>query len=202
MALINCPECGKQNISDTALACPHCGFAVREHTESKQREQQKDSHLDVIKQQVAIDYVKAEISNCNKIMWLGAIIGILSFVLALFNNGVNSVVIPCFIVFWSMLAMILVSSIISKKKHDTLTLIVNDFPEFERQIKAKESANAKYQSAVNAAVSAVHHKCPECGSTNTKQISDNNRAFSVAVFGLASSKIGKQYQCSDCGHKW
>ncbi len=25
MALINCPECGKE-ISDTARACPHCGY--------------------------------------------------------------------------------------------------------------------------------------------------------------------------------
>ncbi len=28
MALINCPECGKE-ISDTARKCPHCGYAVK-----------------------------------------------------------------------------------------------------------------------------------------------------------------------------
>lgn len=27
MALINCPECGKE-ISDAALSCPHCGYAI------------------------------------------------------------------------------------------------------------------------------------------------------------------------------
>jgi len=29
MALISCPECGKE-ISDVARACPHCGYAIRE----------------------------------------------------------------------------------------------------------------------------------------------------------------------------
>jgi hypothetical protein len=30
MALIHCPECGDRT-SDSALQCPHCGYAVREH---------------------------------------------------------------------------------------------------------------------------------------------------------------------------
>lgn len=29
MALVSCPECGKE-ISDAARACPHCGYAIRE----------------------------------------------------------------------------------------------------------------------------------------------------------------------------
>lgn len=28
MALIDCPECKKQ-VSDTALACPHCGYSLK-----------------------------------------------------------------------------------------------------------------------------------------------------------------------------
>ena len=34
MALIKCPECGKEGVSDTAIACPNCGFAIREFTEN------------------------------------------------------------------------------------------------------------------------------------------------------------------------
>ena len=33
LALITCPECGRQNVSDTAIACPECGYAIREHFE-------------------------------------------------------------------------------------------------------------------------------------------------------------------------
>ena len=29
MALINCPECGKEGISSSAVACPNCGFDIR-----------------------------------------------------------------------------------------------------------------------------------------------------------------------------
>jgi ribosomal protein L37E len=29
MALINCPECGKENISSSAASCPNCGFDIR-----------------------------------------------------------------------------------------------------------------------------------------------------------------------------
>ncbi len=45
-------------------------------------------------------------------------------------------------------------------------------------------------------------KCPVCGSTNVKKISSMGRFASVATFGLASSKIGKQYECKRCKHKW
>ena len=31
MALINCPECGRENVSDTATACPSCGYGIKEH---------------------------------------------------------------------------------------------------------------------------------------------------------------------------
>ncbi|MCI6652703.1 MAG: zinc ribbon domain-containing protein [Ruminococcus sp.] len=33
MALINCPECGRENVSSTAKACPSCGYNIREHIE-------------------------------------------------------------------------------------------------------------------------------------------------------------------------
>jgi len=31
MALIKCPECGRENVSDTAKACPDCGFNISKH---------------------------------------------------------------------------------------------------------------------------------------------------------------------------
>lgn len=201
MALINCPECGKQNISDTALACPQCGFAVREYTEIRQREQTKGLQFEARKQKAAIEYIKQEISKCNKLMCIAAFTGAGSFLLALFNKGVNSVVMPCFIVFWSMVVSIFMSSIVGIKRHNDMTLIENDFHEFERQIQKRNRANTKYQLAIKAAMNALPHKCPVCGSTDINRISENSRAFSVAVFGLASSKIGKQYECKSCKHK-
>lgn len=31
MGLIKCPECGRENVSDTALRCPGCGFGIVEY---------------------------------------------------------------------------------------------------------------------------------------------------------------------------
>ena len=45
-------------------------------------------------------------------------------------------------------------------------------------------------------------KCPSCGSTNISKIGLVNRAVSVGVFGLASSKIGKTHKCNSCGTTW
>ena len=45
-------------------------------------------------------------------------------------------------------------------------------------------------------------KCPTCGSTNVKHITTLNRAVSIGVLGLFSSKIGKNYECLHCKSKW
>lgn len=41
-------------------------------------------------------------------------------------------------------------------------------------------------------------ECPYCHSMNTSKIGTVNRAVSVAMFGLASKKIGKQWHCNNC----
>lgn len=35
MSLIKCPECGKENVSDSAEACPRCGFGIKKYYENK-----------------------------------------------------------------------------------------------------------------------------------------------------------------------
>lgn len=45
-------------------------------------------------------------------------------------------------------------------------------------------------------------RCPTCGSPNISGIGTVERAGSVAMFGLASKKIGKTFKCSNCGYTW
>ena len=42
-------------------------------------------------------------------------------------------------------------------------------------------------------------KCPACGSLNIKKIGSVERAASVGLFGLFSKKIGKTFECKNCG---
>lgn len=46
---------------------------------------------------------------------------------------------------------------------------------------------------------AIPH-CPACGSTDIENISTLNRAVSTAMVDIASSKIGKQFHCKNCGY--
>lgn len=50
--------------------------------------------------------------------------------------------------------------------------------------------------------SAQHPQCPACNGYNTQRIGVIKRSVDVEIFGLASSTIGKQYECLDCQHKW
>ena len=38
MALIKCPECGRDNVSNTAEMCPNCGYGIRLHFEKLEQE--------------------------------------------------------------------------------------------------------------------------------------------------------------------
>lgn len=53
-------------------------------------------------------------------------------------------------------------------------------------------ANAQAQDWLNK----VH--CPYCNSTNCKKISGVSKATSVAVFGIFSQKVKKQWHCNNC----
>ena len=37
MALVKCPECGRENVSSTAKSCPRCGYNIKAYYESQQQ---------------------------------------------------------------------------------------------------------------------------------------------------------------------
>jgi hypothetical protein len=51
MALIKCPECGRENVSDTAKACPGCGYGIKDHFNKIGAEVKKDTKVN--KEEVA-----------------------------------------------------------------------------------------------------------------------------------------------------
>lgn len=68
--------------------------------------------------------------------------------------------------------------------------------------KAREEREANERPAFADYVPDNRPKCPTCGSTNISKIGTLNRMFSVGMFGLASSKIGKTHKCNNCGSMW
>lgn len=45
-------------------------------------------------------------------------------------------------------------------------------------------------------------KCPTCGSNNINKISGLSKAGSVALWGIFSRKVHKQWHCNNCGSEW
>lgn len=41
MALVKCPECGKENVSDSAEMCPDCGYGIKTHFEKIKMEKEE-----------------------------------------------------------------------------------------------------------------------------------------------------------------
>lgn len=65
----------------------------------------------------------------------------------------------------------------------------------QRSVERQEAAKQRRMNPNN-----IH--CPTCGSNKIEKISGVSRAASVGMFGLASSKIGKTFECKSCGYKW
>ena len=70
----------------------------------------------------------------------------------------------------------------------------------EFQLKMSQFRNqVKQQEAVE--LQNIPH-CPICNSTNIKKISGMSKAKSVAVWGIFSRKVHKQWYCNDCGSEF
>lgn len=81
MAMINCPECGKE-ISDLASSCPHCGFPIgfeSTTTNNSYSEQINNQYQDYISANTYNKTLKKQRNNDNK----NSVIGILSLVFSI-----------------------------------------------------------------------------------------------------------------------
>lgn len=67
--------------------------------------------------------------------------------------------------------------------------------QFRAQVEQQKSTQSKVEEDNRP-------KCPTCNSTNIKRISGTSKAVSVALFGLLSQKVKKQWHCNNCGSEW
>lgn len=91
-------------------------------------------------------------------------------------------------------------------KNQEKLLIKRQNDEWKEKVFEIENRNKKTVTNVNHTLNpappAPVVTCPYCHSTNTKKISAGHRWLSTGLFGLASSDLGKQWKCVDCGSKF
>lgn len=257
MALVKCPECGREKVSDTAEACPDCGYGVKAHferikreehanrileekrkAEEERRKKQERQHIEYEKMlkehpEMAQAIKEKELENANKKLE-EAQARKNTLVKRLEAQKKSEIKAKVGATIWSMFWTIVCICSFAKSEHGSLGLLIllsffcavagwgllilsnGSVEQMEEDIRTASRSIEEYQKVVDARLeyskmqsdklkaeeALKHPKCPMCGSTNTKIISTLNRAVSIELAGLASSKIGKQYECKNCKHKW
>lgn len=210
MALVNCPECGREKVSDSAISCPSCGFGIKTHFEriraNESEERIRQNRYKSV-QMPPIPQRKFEGTD-KAILWTGIVLGVF-FSLFLWGNiifsdaydsGSNEIM--SIIGIATAISLIVAAFIEREKKYkmkvEDYTLAKKSFNEYQKTIINRQD----YEQKMKDAAEAMMIKCPVCGSISVDNITTLNRFLSIGAFGLASGKIGKQYQCKACKHMW
>lgn len=225
MALIKCPECGK-DVSDTAPSCIYCGFSLAKYLKKLQRidtlHKELDEKLRSIENMDTPD--KPTPFGGEGIWWFVSILFLgvgmyacwLHLDLVLSNmNGMPIAVITG--LFFIISALLLIKGIISRYKKN----VAGYKEKVDKWDEYKESEKQRVISEYNVYFDNVKKygyrygepkelslpneckaKCPVCGSTQVKKISTAKKVVSTELWGLASSDIGKQMVCEKCGYKF
>lgn len=182
MALVKCPECGKENVSDTAEACPDCGYAVKIHyqrlreeeakqarlkmeTEKKLAEAQQKKETETQRQKEAIEALEIRIKGYTRTIPIVAILTIVFCVLTVISWNLSEdgdlglIIVFCgFATFFGGVTW--TSSISAQNRaREDLKLAKQSVDSYEKKVeerKIKEAEIAKRQQELQ---DAQHPKC-------------------------------------------
>lgn len=229
MALVKCPECGKENVSDSAVACPACGYGIKEHYERLRKEQEKirlqeeakkkaeekrlldlekekeKKRTEKTRQEETLNKLNNELKSNNKTLLITTFLTPIFLILLVLcwnssKNGSLGFGIAFFFCASIVSGFMLIASMSSINSIENhIEAAKKDINQYEKEEEIRLE-RAKRQNQIR--YDTEHPQCPLCGSRNTERISTANRVLSVATTGLASSKIGKQYKCNNCKHLW
>lgn len=201
MALISCPECGKE-ISDKAPAFIHCGYPM----DAVNSLNYVNANFLNDKNEIIINYNKIDKKELLQIMEKTGYSKIQSISLLKEQTGLSLT--ECKELFNPLYEEY--NKSIDKKYS------VTKLPESQRKCNncnsifvsnahtcpsCKSSNTSFFQSVQTASPKSI--KCPTCSSTNITKISGANKAGSVALFGIFSmGHISKTFKCNNCGYKW
>lgn len=164
--------------SDT-IRCPNCGNTTQKN--SKIQPKQKVQYASEAKEATSTHDKAKDNSGTGCFGWLIAVGVIVVIGMFLLTDGFSDFALWWLVFPLTFVALLIVGMIYSFATSD---------PKEVKQNWDKEKYND------------YKFTCPMCGSKKVKKIGTIYRAASVATVGLASSKIGKQYECDDCKHKW
>lgn len=187
MALIKCPNCGAE-ISDRGAICPKCRTLLKEPDEIETSGQYQAVHPGKILIVISLILFLIAVAIISFGVWLNPTSGWLFFVLL----GI----------FVFVLAIMAISAHMTQVNNYNLYL--SDKKAFQEKMQReydRQEQIAEQQRQAELERLAKLPACPICGSKeHVKRLTNLNRSASVLAVGIASAKIGKQYECTYCKH--
>ena len=189
MAQMNCPNCGK-TINENDNVCPHCACVLSGNAEKSQKYKGVRPGYGLIVAfiafaGIAVFFLRLAFSYAtHKADWFMLLVAVVAAVIAVFCLGL----------YISMLK----DYKLSQKDN---VAFQNHMADMEKQLRDDAEKHRAERERIEAEQTAKLPVCPICGKkNNVKRISTLNRSASVAAWGVASAKIGKQYECTNCKH--
>ena len=202
MALVKCPECGREKVSDSAEMCPDCGYGIKKHYEDikKKKEEEEEykkwqearqADLEARAQSVGMPSHRP-IMTAWQVRGVGVIVlGILMIICQAWFFAIVLIGAGAILIYGEMDNLHSRQKIYDDNIHD---------PDAYRKemVKQQDFEDAVMRLAKNMNANSHGVKCPYCQSANVKKISTTSRAISIGAVGAASGKIGKQWHCTNC----
>ena len=178
MALINCPECGKE-ISDMSKQCIHCGYPLQELKNVKDLAPSALPNDTTSSPNQQLEPTDSK-SGCGTValIWICIISAFGGFFLFAANDDI-------LIGFICLIVLLIIG-----------VCIYNNGPESLKQDVAEEQRKEE-EKRLNGG-----YKCPNCGRYAGYPIGAIDKSASVWLLGLASNKVGKTYKCKYCDYIW
>lgn len=233
MALIKCPHCQHDNVSDKAETCPHCGLRITQFCKGKSQNACYDeiisnnlSEVEAKRERILLMLKQQKNKEIKyKIGWFAWAITwtiILVLVFSLSEHGSHGLLIVISL-FFSIIGwggIYLCRGSVEQFEND-LRLAEKDIAEYERTIQRRieahkqkmiEGANALQREKEYAEYTQTSGEawtvryftdpCPYCGHYKVRYSKWEDKRFSIAFWGIASSKIGQKFKCENCKRMW
>ena len=196
MALVKCPECGKENVSSTATACPQCGFNIKEYYEQekllRQEEQEaawrketferRVSNVEIPKEPEMGGYIKIFIvlSVFSVICWFGA------------DNEVQQGLV---LFAWASLTWL--DRKMYSQNYEEYEEALKDAQAYKYKVARRQQAEAEMRERQEELDEKGIPYCPKCGSTH---VGLTTRDYKITTGYIGASEA--MNICQKCGHKW
>ncbi len=216
---MKCPECGRENVSDSAESCPECGYPIRSYFEKLKKQQletqenikQKQNREEKLNELAKNVKIPTDKPQLHLITYLGIFLLLLDILFILLTLGIikgdGS---------GGSIGMVLLTSVFGfgsvyagysdyKEQKDECEKISKNPEEFRRQMALKEYNKMVAKTSVqtktiedvpNRSVKNESIKCPKCRSTQIQLV---NRRWSP-ITGLLTNKVDRV--CLKCKNRF